>query len=71
MRAMWNNGLPVTLSVSCSLVTLGIDIRDKVAQRILTPAALIDFVAANVPVKPTEECLSHRNGPHRLRGRVF
>jgi acyl carrier protein len=40
--------------------TFGIEIPDKVAARILTPAALIDFVAANVPLKPTDECLSQQ-----------
>ena len=40
--------------------TFGIEIPDKVAQQILTPAALIEFVAANVPMKPTEECLSQQ-----------
>ena len=40
--------------------TFGIEIPDKIAQQILTPAALVDFVAANVPLKPTEECLSQQ-----------
>jgi hypothetical protein len=40
--------------------TFGIEIPDKIAQQILTPAALVDFVAANVPMKPTEECLSQQ-----------
>jgi len=40
--------------------TFGIEIPDQVAQEILTPAALVDFVAANVPLKPTEECFSQR-----------
>jgi hypothetical protein len=40
--------------------TFGIEIPDKIAVQILTPAALVDFVAANVPVKPTEECLSQQ-----------
>jgi hypothetical protein len=40
--------------------TFGIEIPDKIAARILTPAALIDFVAANVPLKPTNECLSQQ-----------
>ena len=40
--------------------TFGIEIPDKVAQQTLTPAALVDFVAANVPLKPTEECLSQQ-----------
>jgi hypothetical protein len=31
--------------------TFGIEIPDNIAARILTPAALIDFVAANVPLK--------------------
>ena len=38
----------------------GIEIPDKIAQQILTPAALVDFVAGNVPLKPTEECLSQQ-----------
>jgi hypothetical protein len=40
--------------------TFGIEIPDNIAARILTPAALIDFVAANVPLKPTNECLSQQ-----------
>ena len=40
--------------------TFGIEIPDKVAQETLTPAALVEFVAANVPMKPTEECLSQQ-----------
>src|SRR5260370_42688860 len=40
--------------------TFGIEIPDNVAQQILTPAALVDFVAAKVPMKPTEECLSQQ-----------
>lgn len=40
--------------------TFGIEIPDKMAQEILTPAALVEFVAANVPMKPTEECLSQQ-----------
>ena len=40
--------------------TFGIEIPDQIAQQILTPAALVDFVAANVPMKPTEECLSQQ-----------
>ncbi len=40
--------------------TFGIEIPDKIAQQILTPAALVDFVAANVPMKPTEKCLSQQ-----------
>ena len=40
--------------------TFGIEIPDKIAQQILTPAALVDFVAANVPLKPTDECLSQQ-----------
>jgi hypothetical protein len=40
--------------------TFGIEIPDKIAQQILTPAALVDFVAANVPLKPTEACLSQQ-----------
>ena len=38
----------------------GIEIPDKIAQQILTPAALVDFVASNVALKPTEECLSQQ-----------
>src|SRR4051812_38604248 len=38
----------------------GIEIPDRIAQEILTPAALVEFVAANVPTKPTEECLSQQ-----------
>jgi hypothetical protein len=40
--------------------TFGIEIPDKIAQQILTPAALVDFIAANVPCEPTEECLSQQ-----------
>lgn len=40
--------------------TFGIEIPDNIAARILTPAALIDFVAANVLLKPTNECLSQQ-----------
>ena len=40
--------------------TFGVEIPDKIAQQILTPAALVDFVAANVPMKATEECLSQQ-----------
>jgi hypothetical protein len=40
--------------------TFGIEIPDNVAQQILTPAALVDFVAARVPMKPTKECLSQQ-----------
>lgn len=38
----------------------GIEIPDKIAGQILTPAALVDFVAANVPLAPTEGCLSQQ-----------
>jgi hypothetical protein len=38
----------------------GIEIPDSVAERLLTPADLVDFVAAHVPLKPTEECLSQQ-----------
>ena len=43
--------------------TFGIEIPNEVAARLLTPAALVDFVAANVPLKATGECLrsSHRS----------
>jgi hypothetical protein len=41
--------------------TFGIEVPDKIAQEILTPAALVEFVAANVPMKPTEECLSQHD----------
>lgn len=40
--------------------TFGIEIPDEIAQQILTPAALVDFVAANVPLKPTDDCLSQQ-----------
>lgn len=40
--------------------TFGIEIPDKIAQQILTPAALVDFVAANVPLARTDECLSQQ-----------
>jgi hypothetical protein len=40
--------------------TFGMEIPDQVAQQILTPAALVDFVVANVPLKPTEACLSQQ-----------
>jgi hypothetical protein len=40
--------------------TFGIEIPDKIAQQILTPAALVDFVAAKVPLTATEECLSQQ-----------
>ena len=38
----------------------GIEIPNEVAARLLTPAALVDFVAANVPSKPTDERLSQQ-----------
>jgi hypothetical protein len=38
----------------------GIEIPDTIAQQILTPAALVEFIAANVPLKPTNECLSQQ-----------
>jgi hypothetical protein len=40
--------------------TFGIEIPNKVAAQLLTPAALVEFVAANVPMKPTEACLSQQ-----------
>src|SRR5262245_49836543 len=40
--------------------TFGIQIPDKIAAQILTPAALIHFVAANVPLQPTNDCLSQQ-----------
>jgi len=40
--------------------TFGIEIPNKIAAQLLTPAALVDFVAANVTMKPTEECLSQQ-----------
>ena len=40
--------------------TFGIDIPDKIATQLLTPAALVDFVAANVLLQATEECLSQQ-----------
>ena len=40
--------------------TFGIEIPNKVAARLLTPAALVDYVAANVPMKATEECRSQQ-----------
>jgi len=40
--------------------TFSIEIPDKIAQQILTPAALVDYVAANVPCEPTEECLTQQ-----------
>ena len=40
--------------------TFGIEIPDKVAQQILTPAALVDYIAANVPCEPTDACLSQQ-----------
>ena len=40
--------------------TFGIEIPDTAAQQLLTPADLVDFVAANVPLKPTEACLSQQ-----------
>jgi hypothetical protein len=38
----------------------GIEIPDSVAERLVTPADLVDFVAAHVPLKPTVECLSQQ-----------
>lgn len=38
----------------------GIEIPNEVAARLLTPAALVDYVAANVPLKETDECLSQQ-----------
>ena len=46
--------------------TFGIEIPNEVAARLLTPAALVDYVAANVPLKATEECLSQQTF-YRLR----
>ena len=40
--------------------TFGIEIPDEVGARLLTPAALVDYVAANVPLNATEECLSQQ-----------
>lgn len=40
--------------------TFGIEIPDEIAQGILSPAALVDFVAAQVPLKPTDVCLSQQ-----------
>jgi hypothetical protein len=40
--------------------TFGIEIPNEVAARLLTPAALVDFVAANVSLKGTDECLSQQ-----------
>jgi hypothetical protein len=38
----------------------GIEIPDEIAAQLLTPAALVDYVAANVALKATEECLSQQ-----------
>jgi hypothetical protein len=40
--------------------TFGIEIPNEVAARLVTPAALVDFVAANVPLNATDECLSQQ-----------
>jgi hypothetical protein len=40
--------------------TFGIEIPSEIAAQLLTPAALVDYVAANVPLKATEECLSSK-----------
>jgi hypothetical protein len=40
--------------------TFGIEIPNEVAARLLTPAALVDYVAANVPLKATDACLSQQ-----------
>ena len=38
----------------------GIEIPDEVAAQLLTPAALVDFITANVPLKTTVECVSQQ-----------
>ena len=40
--------------------TFGIEIPNEVAAQLVTPAALVEFVAANVPLTPTDACLTQQ-----------
>lgn len=53
-------GLDIIEIVVRAEETFGIAIPDEEAARLLPPAALVDFVAANVPLTPTDACLSQQ-----------